>query len=197
MDYSFIHLSVPTTCHRPRFATTVVTLKSTERRGNVYENKGPPWETRGRNGNVYENKGTYPLTPGMSLKKQVVSPQRKDRICFPKGIEPLCAGTQEEVHRGDTRKAPQALWSAAACCRFSPASLLAFHRSECRAPVRGQQAGLAEREKRQQAGALQSTSTPQMRVVWYTAVVLFLDPAGGCLGGFPQLQPPRSQGFCL
>jgi hypothetical protein len=87
--------------------------------------------------------------------------------------------------------------SDAADCRFSPASLLAFHRSECRAPVRGQQAGPAEGEKRQQAAALQSTSTPQMRVVWYTAVVLFLDPAGGCLGGIPQLQPPRSQGFCL
>ena len=112
MDDSFIHLSVPTTCHRLRFATTVLTLKTTERRGNVYENKGPPWRTRGRSGNVYENKCTYPLTPGMSLKKQVVSPLRKDRICFPKGIEPLCAGTQEEANRGDTRKATQALWSA-------------------------------------------------------------------------------------
>ena len=141
--------------------------------------------------------GKLAAEAGMSLKKQVVSPLRKDRICFPKGIEPLCAGTQEEAHRGDTRKAPQELWSAAACCRFSPASLLAFHRSECRAPVRGQQAGPAEREKRQQAAALQSTWMPQMVVVWYTAVVLFLDTAGGCFGGFPQLQPPRSQGFCL
>jgi len=36
-----------------------------------------------------------------------------------------------------------AVWSAAACCRFSPASLLALHRSEYRAPVHGQQAGPA------------------------------------------------------
>ncbi|MGD0012601.1 MAG: hypothetical protein ABSE93_29175 [Terriglobia bacterium] len=77
--------------------------------------------------------------------------------------------------------APQALWSAAACCRFSPASLLALHRSEHRALVHGQQAGPAVREKRQQAAALQSTWTPQMRGVWYTAVVApFLDTAGGC-----------------
>jgi len=29
-----------------------------EQCGNVYENKGPPWKTRGRSGNVYENTGT-------------------------------------------------------------------------------------------------------------------------------------------
>jgi cobalt-zinc-cadmium efflux system membrane fusion protein len=40
--------------------------------------------------------------------------------------------------------APQALWSAAACCRFSPASLLAPYHSEYCAPVHGQQAGLRE-----------------------------------------------------
>jgi hypothetical protein len=36
---------------------TVVTLKMTERRGNVIENKGPLWKTGGRSGNVHENKG--------------------------------------------------------------------------------------------------------------------------------------------
>ncbi len=29
----------------------------TEQRGNVIENKGPLWKTRGLSGNVYENKG--------------------------------------------------------------------------------------------------------------------------------------------
>jgi hypothetical protein len=33
-------------------------LKLTERRANVYENKGPAWKTRERSWNVYENKGT-------------------------------------------------------------------------------------------------------------------------------------------
>jgi hypothetical protein len=42
-------------------------------------------------------------------------------------------------------KAPQALWSAAACCRFDPASLLAA--SPTQAPRTGQQAGPAERER--------------------------------------------------
>jgi hypothetical protein len=41
-------------------------------------------------------------------------------------------------------KAPQALWSAAACCRFCPASLLAPHRPKRRPSVHGQQAGLRE-----------------------------------------------------
>jgi hypothetical protein len=40
--------------------------------------------------------------------------------------------------------APQALWSAAACCRFGPASLLAPHLSKYRAPLHGQQVGLSE-----------------------------------------------------
>jgi hypothetical protein len=31
--------------------------KLNERRGNVYENKGPLWEAQGRSGYVYENKG--------------------------------------------------------------------------------------------------------------------------------------------
>jgi hypothetical protein len=36
---------------------TVVTLKMTERSGNVIENKGPLLKKWERNGNVYENKG--------------------------------------------------------------------------------------------------------------------------------------------
>ena len=47
-------------------------------------------------------------------------------------------------------KAPQALWSAVrqlTDCRFSPARLPALHRSGDHAPVHGQQAGPAEREK--------------------------------------------------
>ena len=32
--------------------------KLTERRANIYENKGPPWKTRGRSGNVHENTDT-------------------------------------------------------------------------------------------------------------------------------------------
>jgi hypothetical protein len=39
-----------------------------ERRGNVYENKGPLWKRWGKSGNVYENKGSYPLKAGMYLK---------------------------------------------------------------------------------------------------------------------------------
>ena len=46
-----------------------------ERRGNVYENKGPLWKTWGRSWNVYENKGTYLLKAGMLLKRKVVSQQ--------------------------------------------------------------------------------------------------------------------------
>jgi hypothetical protein len=44
-----------------------------ERRGNVYENKGPLWRKWKRSGNVIENKGTYRLGTGMLLKIQVVS----------------------------------------------------------------------------------------------------------------------------
>jgi hypothetical protein len=39
-----------------------------ERRGNVYENKGPLWKTWGQSWNVIENKGTCGLNPGMLLK---------------------------------------------------------------------------------------------------------------------------------
>jgi len=47
-----------------------------------------------------------------------------------------------EVHRAHC--ATQALWSAAACCRFSPTSLRAPHRSEHGARIHGQQAGLGK-----------------------------------------------------
>jgi hypothetical protein len=43
-----------------------------ERSANIYENKDPLWKTWERSWNVSENKGTYPLKPGMSLKKQVL-----------------------------------------------------------------------------------------------------------------------------
>jgi cobalt-zinc-cadmium efflux system membrane fusion protein len=46
-----------------------------------------------------------------------------------------------EVHRA--HRAPQALWSAAACSHFSPPDPLAPHRSEYRARIHGQQAGLS------------------------------------------------------
>jgi hypothetical protein len=42
--------------------------KINERRTNVYENKGPVWETSGQSRNVIENKTTYWSYPGMLLK---------------------------------------------------------------------------------------------------------------------------------
>jgi hypothetical protein len=36
--------------------------KSKEQTGNVYENTGPLWKTRGRSWNVYENKALICLT---------------------------------------------------------------------------------------------------------------------------------------
>jgi hypothetical protein len=48
-------------------------LRLTERRANVYENKGSLWKTRGRGGNVYEKKGTYTTKTGMFLKIKVVN----------------------------------------------------------------------------------------------------------------------------
>ena len=44
----------------------------TERRGNVYENKGPAWKGQGRSGNVVENKGSYALKAGMFVKRKDV-----------------------------------------------------------------------------------------------------------------------------
>jgi hypothetical protein len=40
-------------------------LKLTEQRGNLYENKGPLWKTGWQSGNVVENKGTYDFRAGM------------------------------------------------------------------------------------------------------------------------------------
>jgi hypothetical protein len=45
-------MSLPALCY-----DGVVTLKLTELRGNIIENKGPLWKTWGGSGNVYENKG--------------------------------------------------------------------------------------------------------------------------------------------
>jgi hypothetical protein len=47
--------------------------KVKERRGNVYENKGPLWKTGWQSGNVVENKGTYAFKAGTLLKIKVVS----------------------------------------------------------------------------------------------------------------------------
>jgi hypothetical protein len=48
------------------------TPRLNERSGNVYENKGTLWRRRDRSGNVFENKYTYPLNPGMFLKRKDV-----------------------------------------------------------------------------------------------------------------------------
>ena len=45
----------------------------TERRRNVYENKGPVFHSPMESGNVIENKDSYALKAGMLLKTQVVS----------------------------------------------------------------------------------------------------------------------------
>ena len=44
-----------------------------ERRGNVYENKGPLWKKWKLGGNVIENTGGYAFRSGMLLKIQVVN----------------------------------------------------------------------------------------------------------------------------
>jgi hypothetical protein len=46
--------------------------KVRERRGNVYENKGPALRSPWSSGNVQENKGSYALKTGMLLKLNVV-----------------------------------------------------------------------------------------------------------------------------
>jgi hypothetical protein len=51
----------------------LVTLKTMERRGNVYENKGSALHSPQQSGNVIENTGSYEFKAGMLLKKQVVS----------------------------------------------------------------------------------------------------------------------------
>ena len=47
-------------------------LKMKERRGNVYENKGPLWKTGWQIGNVIENTGTYEFKAGMLLKRNEI-----------------------------------------------------------------------------------------------------------------------------
>jgi hypothetical protein len=47
-------------------------LKMNDRRGNVYENKGPLWKTGSQSGNLIENKGAYELKAGMLLKRKEV-----------------------------------------------------------------------------------------------------------------------------
>jgi hypothetical protein len=44
-----------------------------ERSGNVYENKGPAFDSPERSGNVVENKGTYAFKAGMLLKRKGVN----------------------------------------------------------------------------------------------------------------------------
>jgi hypothetical protein len=44
----------------------------TERRGDLYENKGADFGSLGISGNVVENKGSYALKAGMLLKTQAV-----------------------------------------------------------------------------------------------------------------------------
>jgi hypothetical protein len=46
--------------------------KVNEQPGNLYENKGPAFSSTDRSGNVTENKGSYALKAGMLLKRQVV-----------------------------------------------------------------------------------------------------------------------------
>ncbi|MGO8735554.1 MAG: hypothetical protein ACLQVM_22475 [Terriglobia bacterium] len=52
---------------------TVEDAKMNERRGNVYENKGPHVKNRKKSGNVTENKGSYATDTGISLKRNGVS----------------------------------------------------------------------------------------------------------------------------
>jgi hypothetical protein len=44
-----------------------------EQRGNVSENKGPPWKKWKLGGNVIENTGSYAFITGMLLKIKVVN----------------------------------------------------------------------------------------------------------------------------
>jgi hypothetical protein len=54
----------------------VENTKMKERRGNVYENKGPDFQTSERSGNFTENKGSYVLNAGMLLKRKVLGCRR-------------------------------------------------------------------------------------------------------------------------
>jgi hypothetical protein len=48
-------------------------LKLTERRGNVYENKGPELKNQEQSRNLYENAGAYSRKARMLLKRKTVN----------------------------------------------------------------------------------------------------------------------------
>jgi hypothetical protein len=56
----------------PQAVEAVESLKLNERRGNVYENKGPGFNGPGRSRNVVENKASYAQNAGMLLKTKGV-----------------------------------------------------------------------------------------------------------------------------
>ena len=62
--------------HNSQCVETVENLKMKERRGNVYENKGPAFSNAERRGNVIENKGSYASKAGMLLKTKEVGGRR-------------------------------------------------------------------------------------------------------------------------
>jgi hypothetical protein len=49
-----------------------------DRRGNVYENKGPAFSMPRQSGNVAENKDSYAYKAGMLLKIKEVGGEEKD-----------------------------------------------------------------------------------------------------------------------
>jgi hypothetical protein len=55
-------------CRSQQGKRKLVDSKTTDRCGDVVENKGPLWKTGGQSGNVYENKDSYKSKPGMLLK---------------------------------------------------------------------------------------------------------------------------------
>jgi hypothetical protein len=58
--------------HSPQSVETVENLKLKEQCGNVYEKKGPAFNSPGRSGNVIENKGSYAQEAGILLKTKDV-----------------------------------------------------------------------------------------------------------------------------
>jgi hypothetical protein len=58
----------------------LVTLKTHEQHGNVYENKGSAFHSPQQSGNVIENKDSCAFNAGMLLKRKVVSNWWKGRI---------------------------------------------------------------------------------------------------------------------
>ena len=67
-----------------------------ERRGNVYENKGPDFQTSERSGNFTENKGSYVLNAGMLLKRKgVIGSAAVSHADLPIAVPCLAATTAE------------------------------------------------------------------------------------------------------